>query len=105
MTKTPAIVLLLSLAASTAQAADPALSITNMSGEAITALTAAPKGSPEAASQNLLTAGIAAGATASVTIPAPDDTCVFDLAFTFASGQTTRHPDTDICQSDGIVVE
>jgi hypothetical protein len=40
-----------------------------------------------------------------VTFNAPDKACVFTLAFTFASGKITTLPDTDLCQTEQIVVE
>jgi hypothetical protein len=42
---------------------------------------------------------------ARVTFTAPDKTCVFNLAFTLASGKVSTLPDADLCQTDQIIVE
>jgi hypothetical protein len=40
-----------------------------------------------------------------MTVTLPDGACIFDATYTFASGQTQKQPDLDICQLDGLVVE
>lgn len=55
--------------------------------------------------QNILAAPIAAGDSGAVTIEAADGECIFKLTFTFASGKVFERADTDICQTDSIVIE
>jgi len=100
----PVATLLISLAAP-AWSAELALNLTNMSGEEITAATATPKGITEASTRNLFVSAIPAGEASSAMLQVADGECVFDLHFTFASGKTLARPDTDLCQTDGIVVE
>ena len=80
------------------------LTLTNMSGDQITAITGKPVNT-EADTENLIIAPIAVVAKADVTIEAEEGVCVFDLQFTFASGQIQSRPDTDFCQTDQIIVE
>ena len=88
-----------------ASAAPISLTFTNMSGEAITAITTTPKGEVVEAPVILLQASIAAGEPLTVTLDLAEGQCVFDMSFTFASGTVNARPDTDLCQTDGIVVE
>ena len=90
---------------SVAMATPISLTFTNMSGEAIMAITAVPKGEIVETPVNLIAAPIAAGEPLSVTLDLAEGQCVFDVSFTFASGTVTGRPDTDLCQIDGIVVE
>ncbi len=55
--------------------------------------------------QNILAAPIAAGDSGAVTIDAADGECIFKLTFTFSSGKVLEREDTDICQTDSIVIE
>ena len=88
-----------------ALAAPVALTLTNMSGEAIFAITTTPKGEVVETPVNLLQAPIAAGEPLTITLDLAEGQCVFDVSFTFASGTVNARPDTDLCQTDGIVVE
>jgi hypothetical protein len=40
-----------------------------------------------------------------VTLTAPDKTCVFAIIITFASGKVTTLTDTDLCQTDSIIIQ
>lgn len=105
MIKPPVVAFFLFLSIPSVWAADLTLNLTNMSGEEINAVTATPKGAAEISTQNILASSIPAGEPGTATLQAADDECVFDLIFSFASGKTLARPDTDICQTDGIVVE
>ncbi len=100
-----ALVMPLSASVPAAIAAPVSLTFTNMSGEAITSITATPKGETVEAPTNLLAAPIPAGDPLAITIDLAEGQCVFDVTFAFASGTTSSRPDTDLCQTDGIVVE
>ena len=95
----------LAFSLSSASAAPVSLTFTNMSGEAITAITTVPKGEVVETPVNLLQAPISAGEPLTVTLDLAEGQCVFDISFTFASGTVNDRPDTDLCQTDGIVVE
>jgi hypothetical protein len=86
-------------------AADVSIRFTNMSGDSITQLTATPQDASEASTQNILTSPIPNGASGQTSIRSQDGICVFTLTFTFASGKILNRPDTDLCQTDGIVIE
>ncbi len=105
MLKSRLVVAALIAAVLPAMAASLAIKFTNRSGESITQLSATPRDAASAPAQNILTGPIANGATGQATITAPDGTCVFTLTFTSASGKTVNRPDTDLCQTDGIIIE
>jgi hypothetical protein len=86
-------------------AASLTLNFTNMSGEAINELAATSKDAAEASTQNVLAAPIANGESGTATLEAAEGDCVFNLTFTFASGKILERPDTDLCQTDAIVIE
>ena len=89
-----------------AQSAVLTVTYTNTSGDALTALTALPKGAANVAAVNLLATPIPSGGSAGVSFDSGDEgQCVFDLNFAFASGKTLDRPDLDLCQTDGIMVE
>ncbi len=98
-------ILALLMTGSQSHSAALTVTFTNMSGDAINAVTAIPKGAVDAEATNLLAAPITNGEPADVSIQADDGQCVFDLNFAFASGKTLERPDTDLCQTDGIMVE
>jgi hypothetical protein len=79
--------------------------ITNRSGKDITALALTPMGSTEPTSTNVLTASIANGQPGDITVTSIGGACVFELTFTFADQSTVNRPDSDLCQTDGIIVE
>jgi hypothetical protein len=79
--------------------------LNNMSGEAISTVTATPKGIAVLSNANILASSIAAGASGDVTLQANQGDCLFTLAITFASGKTVQRQDTDVCQTEAIVVE
>ena len=93
------------LAVASACAASLSIKFTNMSGDSIETLTATSKDATEMSVQNILASPIASGEIGEATIEASENTCVFKLRFTFASGKTLERPDTDLCQTDSIVVE
>ena len=99
-------VLFLSLSAMVqASAASLPLTLNNQSGDVITGLSATAIGAPDATPLSLLAAAIPAGESSDITVQAEDGQCLFNLTFTFASGKTADRPGTDLCQTDGIVVE
>jgi hypothetical protein len=95
----------LGLAASPANATQLSIKFTNMSGDSITQLAATLKDAGAATTQNILSSQIANGDSGEATLDATESDCVFTLTFTFASGKTLNRPDTDLCQTDGIVIE
>lgn len=105
LTASVAFALTLILPLPVALAAPVSLTFTNMSGEAITSITTIPKGEVVKTPVNLLQAPIVAGQPLTVTLDLAEGQCVFDVSFTFASGTVNDRPDTDLCQTDGIVVE
>jgi hypothetical protein len=86
-------------------AADKELMITNRAGEAITALVISGTATPDEPLTTALALPVANNATSMMTVTLPDGACIFDATYTFASGQTQKQPDLDICQLDGLVVE
>jgi hypothetical protein len=95
----------LSAAAAPVLAASLSLNFTNMSGDTINELIATSKGAAEVSIQNILAAPIVNGESGVATLDAAEGNCVFNLTFTFASGKILERPDTDLCQSDTIVIE
>ena len=95
----------LAITISPAMAANLAVKFTNKSGDSISQLTATPRDATSASTQNILSGAIANGATGQATITAADGACVFTLTFTFGSGKILNRADTDLCQTDGIVIE
>jgi len=86
--------------------ADPlAVTFTNSSTAGVTSITATPKGADTPSDQNLLTQSIPAGETATATLDIPPDACLFNLAITFDTGKQTSAPDTDVCNTDAIVLQ
>jgi hypothetical protein len=92
---------------SPAQATALKLKIINKSTVALNSFTVTLRGASAATSPNRLPSPLAPGAT--TTPPLAFDpggtACVFDLTFTSASGKVTNQPDTDLCQTDGIVFQ
>ncbi len=81
------------------------LTLTNKSGEQLTAVSATPRDAPGDQTQSVMAQPIDTGGYGSATIEAAEGICLFDLTFTFVSGKTVSRTDTDICQTDGIIVE
>jgi hypothetical protein len=90
---------------SSAHAASLTVKFTNMSGDSITQLTATLKDAAEASTQSILESPIASGASGEASLEASESDCLFTLTFTFASGKTLDRADTDLCQTDRIVIE
>lgn len=92
---------------SAAQATAIKLKIINKSSGALNSLTVTLRGATAAGSPNRLASPLAAGATTAppLSFDPGGTACVFDLAFTSASGKITNQPDTDLCQTDGIVFQ
>jgi hypothetical protein len=105
MQKTCLVLAALAITVSPALAANLAVKFTNKSGDSISQLTATPKDAASASTQNILSGSIANGGIGQATITSADGDCVFTLTFTFGSGKTLNRADTDLCQTDGIVVE
>ena len=91
--------------ADVAQATALKLKLTNKSTNAINAFSLRVKGDSTSTPVNRLSSPIAAGAFATLQFDPGGTACVFDLTFTFASGKTSAQPDTDLCQTDGIVIQ
>ena len=88
-----------------AEAASLTLQLTNSSGDSVTAVTATPKSAAELSGENLLARPIPVGESATINLETTDEACIFDLSFTFASGKILNRPDTDLCQSDALIIE
>jgi hypothetical protein len=88
-----------------ASAASLTVKFINVSGDSITQLAATPKNLPSASSERIFEHPIANGDSGEAFFEATAGDCVFTLTFTFASGKTLNRPDTDICQTDRIVIE
>ncbi len=93
------------LATAPGNAAGLLIKFTNMSGDSIETLTATSKDAIEASAKNVLAGPIANGEIGEATIDAAENECVFTLGVTFSSGKTLERPDTDLCQTDSIVIE
>ena len=76
-----------------------------MSSDTINELFAITKGAAEVSTQNILVAPTASGEGDVASLEAAEGDCVFNLTFTFASGKILERPDTDLCQTDGIMIE
>jgi hypothetical protein len=105
MLKTGSLLAALAVTVSPALAANLSVKFTNKSGDSISQLTATPRDAASVSTQNILSTAIANGATGQATITAADGACVFTLTFTFGSGKILNRADTDLCQTDGIVIE
>ena len=92
-------------AGSSVSAANLSVKINNTSGDTISSLMVTPNGVTEISSQNILVSPIASGETGEASLASDEAACVFTLTFTFASGTTLDRPDTDLCQTDSIVIE
>ena len=77
----------------------------NKSAEALSSFTLTIRGATPAA--NRLATALAAGAISSppLNFDPGGTACVFDLTFTSASGKITNQPDTDLCQTEAIMVQ
>jgi len=97
------IVIAFTYSATAANAAAISLKINNKTGQAITSIIATPKSG--GADITLTTTAIAAAATAPITFNQPGTACVFTLTTTLANAKFISNPDTDLCQTDMIVVQ
>ncbi len=77
--------------------------VNNKSGQAINVMSAVPKAG--GTSITLTTGAIAATTTGSISFTAPANTCVFALTTTLANGRVIASPDTDLCQTDMLIVQ
>jgi polyribonucleotide nucleotidyltransferase len=92
------------IAATSAASADSiSLKISNKTGQAINTIVATPKSG--GADISILTAAIAAAATSAITFIQPGTACVFTLTTTLGNGKVISNPDTDLCQTDMLVVQ
>jgi hypothetical protein len=96
---------LLCLDAAFAETKMRTVKLSNVSGDALTQVTAKAEGSSEPATENLLTDSVATGDQGEIALQATDGDCLFTLSFTFASGKTVERPDIDVCQTESIAVE
>jgi hypothetical protein len=87
-----------------AQAAAITFKINNQTGQAITSIMATPKlGGPDIA---ITPTPIAVGAAAAnVTTTTANNACVFTLTTTLTNAKIITNPDTDLCQTDMIVLQ
>lgn len=81
------------------------MTLTNKSGEELTAVSAVPINATADQTQNAIGEPIPTGDIGTATINTVEDNCLFNLTFTFVSGKTTERASTDVCQTDGIIVE
>ena len=88
-----------------ALADDLTINFTNNAGVDVVTITAASKAQSPPALQSLLSAPITSGDTGTVTLQAANGECLFDLAYTFANGSSQTQSNTDLCQTDTIIVE
>jgi hypothetical protein len=86
-----------------ADAASISLKISNKTGQAINTIVATPKSG--GADISILSAAIAAAATSPVTFTQPGTACVFTLTTTLGNGKVISNPDTDLCQTDMLIVQ
>jgi hypothetical protein len=86
-----------------AQAADLSIKFSNKTGVAINIITATPKAG--GAVITVSATAIAAGAEPKLTITPPANTCLFSMTYTLASGRIIANSETDLCQTDQIIVE
>lgn len=77
--------------------------VRNMTGQVINSMSAVPKGG--SAKVAVISSSLASTAIAPASFAVPSDTCVFVLTTTLASGRVIVSPDTDLCQTDVIVVQ
>ena len=86
-----------------AQADTISFKIKNQTGQSISSITAASSdgGDP----LNLDLSALASATNGPVSLTAPADSCVFTLTTTLSSGQVITNPDTDLCQTDTLVVQ
>lgn len=99
------IALIALMIATPAWASTISLTLTNSAGEAVTSVTVVPRGAVDATPATLSGDPIPAGEISDVSFQTAEDQCVYDLTINFASGKVSVMPDTDICQTDGIVIQ
>lgn len=97
--------LILMASATAALATTVSLTLTNRSGDTVSAVTVLPKDAIGVEPAELLAAPIPPDSEASVTIETAEGQCLFDFSITGASGKVSDMPDVDICQTDGIIIE
>ncbi len=85
-------------------AEDYTFTLTNMAGDTIASVIAIDKDGTQAA-LSVLAEPLAPTQHAILTLSTANGECVYDLTFTFANSTQTFRPDTDICQTDTILVE
>jgi hypothetical protein len=105
MSKTWSIFVAFLAVALPASAASLTVKFVNMSDDSITRLAATPKNLPGATTERIFEHPIANGDSGEAFFAATAGDCVFTLTFTFASGKSLSRPDTDLCQTDRIVIE
>jgi hypothetical protein len=91
------------LGVSSVEAASITLKINNKTGQAINTIVATPKSGGAAIS--MLSAAIAAATIGPVSFAQPGTACVFTLTTTLGNGKVISNPDTDLCQTDMLVVQ
>jgi hypothetical protein len=86
-----------------AHAANLSISINNKSGQVLTSVVATPQNG--GAATNVISAPLAAAKQVSANLVLPTGVCVFTLVYSLANGKVVTLPDTDLCQTDQIIVE
>lgn len=86
-----------------AQADAITFNVSNKTGVGISTIVAAPKSGADPIT--LTTNAIAADTTSPVTFQPAEGDCVFTLTTTLDSGNTLSNPDTDLCQTDTLVIQ
>jgi hypothetical protein len=104
MRNTLLLIALVIAAATPANAAAITLKINNKTGAAITSIVATPKGG--GADISLTATPIAEAITSPISFTQPaGNPCVFTLTTTLSTAKIISNPDTDLCQTDMIVVQ
>ncbi len=75
----------------------------NQTAQSISAINITPKSGGPA--QGILSSAIAAGATQAVQFTPAASDCVFVLSYVTGAGQTTSVPDTDLCQTEQVILQ
>ena len=75
----------------------------NQTGQSISSIAITPKSGGSA--QSILTGALAASAIQSVQFTPASTDCVYNISYTTAAGITTTVPDTDLCQTEQLILQ
>ena len=88
-----------------AAAAPKTLTIQNMSGDTISAITIVDRLNPERAVMTPLSASISTDDVADLPIDLADGVCLHDITYIYGSGKTNLQENVDLCSTDALIVE